>query len=91
MFADDKFTDHECDIQLKECKRIKVVYFQDGSYKDKKLMNGLGSDGVLYTFEVVPRKVIPMIESLGRRKVTDSQWKDKTDGEVTEPQKALKD
>lgn len=36
------------------------------SYKDKKLMTGLGVDGVLYTFEVVPRKAIPYFTSLSK-------------------------
>jgi hypothetical protein len=48
-------------------------------------MSGWGVDGVLYTFEIVPRKPIPIIMSLNRLKVTDPRWKDKTDGEVTEP------
>jgi len=68
-------------LPLKDCKTITVVYFRDGSYKDKKLMVGWGTDGVQYTFEVVPRKPIPLMDPLNRRKVTDFR----TDGEVTEP------
>jgi hypothetical protein len=79
------FEKHECQLQLKECKNIEVVYFQDGSYKDRKLMTGWGTDGVLYTFEVVPRKAIPLIEPLNRRKVTGWDKRDETDEEGTEP------
>lgn len=61
MFSDTAFDEHKCDIPLKTCKTIEVVYFQDGSFKDKKLMTGWGIDGVLYTFEVVPRKPIPIV------------------------------
>jgi hypothetical protein len=64
------FESHRCDLSLKECKTIEVVYFQDGSYEDRKLMLGWGTDGVLYTFEVVPRKAIPIIEPLNRRFLT---------------------
>jgi hypothetical protein len=81
-----EFDSHECDLQLKSCKRIEV-YFRDDSYKDKKLMIGLGTDGVFYTFEVVARKAISLMEPLSRRKVTDLKWKDKTDEDVTEPKK----
>jgi hypothetical protein len=55
-------------LELKECKTIEVVYFQDGSFKDKKLMTGWGTDGVLYTFEVVPRKPIPLVIPLADEK-----------------------
>lgn len=54
------FEDHVCDLRLKGCKRIEVVYFKDDSYKDKKLMTGWGTDGILYTLEVVSRKPIPV-------------------------------
>lgn len=79
ILSSEDFETHECDLPLKECKRIEVVYFQDESYKDKKLMTGWAIDGVLYTFEVVPRKPIPFVvsssddsyhESQNRRKVT---------------------
>jgi hypothetical protein len=70
------FDSHKCDLPLKECKTIEVVYFMDESYEDKKIMVGWGTDGVLYTFEVVPRKPIPYIlsddsyhEGQNRRKV----------------------
>jgi len=61
MFSDEMFKSHECDLPLKESKIIEVVYFRDDSHKDKQFMTGWGTDGVLYTFEVVPRKAIPII------------------------------
>jgi hypothetical protein len=61
IFSEGSFDGHKCDLPLKECRRIDVVYFMDVSYDDNKLMNGLGTDGVLYTFEVVPRKATPII------------------------------
>jgi len=33
-------------------------------------MLGMGTDGILYTFEVIPRKAIPIMEPLSNRKVT---------------------
>jgi hypothetical protein len=60
MFTEKNFDPHDCDLPLKNSKRIEVVYFHDDSYKDKKLMTGWGIDGTLYTFEVVPRKPIPI-------------------------------
>ncbi len=77
MFSADDFANHECELPLQECKTIEVVYFRDDSYKNKKLITGWGVDGILYTFEVVPRKPIPYIissddsyhESSNRRKV----------------------
>ena len=56
MLPTDKFDSHECDLPLKGVKRIEIVYFRAGSCKNKKLMTGWGTDGVNYTFEVVPRK-----------------------------------
>ena len=61
MFSSEDFEKHECNLKIKECKTIEVVYFLDGSYKDRKLMTGQGIDGILYTFEVVPRKPIPIM------------------------------
>jgi hypothetical protein len=60
FFAEENFDAHECDLPLKECRRIEVVYFHDDSYQEKKLMTGWGTNGILYTFEVVPRKAIPI-------------------------------
>jgi hypothetical protein len=57
------FGNHECDIPITDSKIIEVAYFRDDSYKNKKLMTGLGLDGVLYTFEVVPREPIPFVLS----------------------------
>jgi hypothetical protein len=77
MMNSNAFDRHECDLQLKTAKRIEVVYFRDDSYKNKKLMTGLGTDGILYTFEVVPRKPIPLMEPLNRRQVTPFRTDDK--------------
>ena len=60
MLADSEFEKHECNIPLKNHKHIDFVYFMDVSLKNKKLMSGMGTDGILYTFEVVPRKAIPI-------------------------------
>jgi hypothetical protein len=61
ILSSDNFENHECDLPLRDIKRIEVVYFHDGSYKNKKLVTGWGTDGTLYTFEVVPRKPIPIM------------------------------
>lgn len=60
MFDEKDFDAHECDMPLKECRRIEVAYFRDDSYMNKRLMTGRGIDGTLYTFEVVIREPIPM-------------------------------
>ena len=85
LLSSDDFSSHKCNLELKACKRIDVVYFCDDSYKDKKLISGWGIDGVLYTFEIVPRKAIPMIIPLNRRKVTDNHGEGETDEEVPVP------
>ena len=81
ILSNDKFNSHECDLPLKEVKRINVVYFQDGSYGKKKIMTAWGIDGTLYTFEVVPRKplpyILPLADAFLQRK--------RTDEELTEP------
>lgn len=61
IFSDKDFDSHTCDRTLKECRFIEVSEILDGSYGNKKLMNGWGTDGILYTFEVVPRKPIPLM------------------------------
>jgi hypothetical protein len=79
VLSSEDFDTHECDIPINDSQIIEVAYFRDDSYKDKKLMTGLGIDGVLYTFEVVLRKPIPFVlsssddsyhEPSNRRKVT---------------------
>jgi hypothetical protein len=81
LLSDTDFDSHECNLAFNGVKRIEVVYFRDDSYKNKKLMTGWGTDGITYTFEVVPRKPIPLLEPLSRRKVTDFR----TDEDETEP------
>ncbi|MBS7632067.1 hypothetical protein KEJ15_00355 [Candidatus Bathyarchaeota archaeon] len=61
MLSVKDFDAHRCDMPINDVKRIPVVYFQDDSYDDKKLMTGWGLDGVLYTFEVTPRKPISIV------------------------------
>ena len=85
IVSEKAFTQHKCDLPLKESKRIEVIYFRDDSYKDKKLMTCWGTDGVLYTFEVVPRKPIPIIMSLQQTKSNRFYGDEETDEEVTEP------
>jgi hypothetical protein len=48
-------------------KEIPVAYFRDDSNGNRNIIVGRGLDGVLYTFEVVPRKPIPLILPLDRR------------------------
>lgn len=79
--ASENFAEHKCDLELKECRTIPVVYFQDDSYRDKKLMTGMGIDGVLYTFEVVPREPIPYVMPLS----DDFLQRKKSDKDFTEP------
>ena len=57
----EDFDTHECDLPLKECRTIEVAYFRDDSYKNKKIMTVWGIDGIRYTFEVIPRKPIPIV------------------------------
>jgi hypothetical protein len=85
MFPEKNFDAHLCDRPLEDCKIIQVSDIFDGSYKNKKRLNGWGIDGVLYTFEIVPRKAIPLMEPLSRRKVTAHRWRDETDDKETEP------
>ena len=82
ILSSENFNNHECNLKLKSHKRIEVIYFQDESYRNKKLMTAWGTDGVLYTFEVVPRKAIPVTIPLNRRKVTPFR----TDEDVPEPE-----
>ena len=80
----DDFETHKCDLPLNECKTIEVIRFQDCSYEDKKLMNGWGTDGILYTFEVVQRKPIPLILPVGDD-FSHGKKKPFGDGDFTEP------
>ena len=59
--SSEMFESHKCKLQLAGQKTIPVVYFLDTSYGDKKLMTGWGTDGILYIFEAVPRKAIPIV------------------------------
>jgi hypothetical protein len=81
IMSQANFYKHECDLPLKKTERIEVVYFRDDSYKDKKLMTGWGTDGVLYTFEVVPRKPLPIVMC----NPTRVNMKGNSDEKLTEP------
>jgi hypothetical protein len=81
VLSSKDFDTHECDIPINDSKIIEVAYFRDDSYKDKKLMTGLGTDGVLYTFEIVPRKPLPFILPLS----DDSYHGKKSDDKLPEP------
>lgn len=75
------FDMHKCDLPLTDVKRIPVIYFHDSSYGAKKLMTGWGVDGILYTFEVVPRKAIPCTLPLS----DEFLQRKKSDKDFTEP------
>ena len=71
ILSSEQFEGHKCTLfTLRDQKTIEVIYFMDVSCHEKKLMTGWGIDGILYTFEVVPRKPIALMEPLNRRKVT---------------------
>jgi hypothetical protein len=70
MFSEASFDTHECDLPLTHTKTIEVAYFRDDSTNKNQRVTGRGIDGILYTFEVVPRKAIPIAIPLNRRKVT---------------------
>ena len=83
VLSSKDFDTHECDILIKDSEIIEVAYFRDDSYKDKRLMTGMGLDGVLYTFEKVPRKPIPFIASSS----DGFLQRKKSDKDLTEPEK----
>jgi hypothetical protein len=83
ILSEKDFETHECDVPLKECRRIEVVYFRDMSYEDKQLMEGMGVDGILYTFEILPRTPIPLLISLADEKKQEYR----TDEEGTESER----
>jgi len=84
ILSSKNFGEHECNLRFRKCKNIEVVYFRNDSYGDKQLMTGLGTDDVLYTFEVVPRKPIPLIVPIGDD-FSHGKKKRLGDGDFTEP------
>jgi hypothetical protein len=86
MFPEAAFSSHKCDLALTANKEIPVVYFHDTSYNGKKSITAWGTNGILYTFEVVPRKPIPVTMPLKQTKV---YMDTKTDEDFTEPLGAL--
>jgi hypothetical protein len=83
ILSSEQFEDHKCVLStLRGQKTIEVIYFMDVSCNGKKLMTGLGTDDILYTFEVVPRKPIPIIIPLA----DGFLQRKRTDGDLTEPE-----
>jgi len=85
ILSETDFDLHICDNPIKDYKTIQVISIQDLSHLNKKIMMAWGIDGILYTFEVAPRKPIPLIVPLNRRKVTSLGGNNKTDEDVPEP------
>lgn len=55
------FDTHKCELHLTGQKVIQVIDYLDISNNEKKQITAQGIDGVLYIFEVVPRKATPII------------------------------
>jgi hypothetical protein len=77
------FDQHKCDLSLVGNKEISVIYYIDTSYNHKKSITAWGTDGILYTFQVVPRRPIPFVltssdgsyhEPSNRRKVNRTSF-----------------
>jgi hypothetical protein len=81
ILASEEFDAHECCLELHGQMTIEVINFLDVSFKNKKLMQGHGVDGVLYTFEVVPRKPIPYVMPLSDEFLHEHE----SDKDFTEP------
>lgn len=64
ILSEDNFAIHECNIVLKGSKIIEVIDFIDVSTKSTKMISAQGIDGILYAFEVVPRKAISYFTKL---------------------------
>jgi hypothetical protein len=81
ILLSEDFETHRCKKSLIGVKNIPVIDFSDTSCNDRKIMTGWGVDGVLYTFEVVPRKPIPIIISAS----DGFLQRKKSDEDLTEP------
>lgn len=81
LFSATDFSSHKCDVSFNDVIEIPVVYFSDMSYDKKKIIEGMGVDGVLYSFVIEKRKPIPIIEHIRRK---ETPWK--SDVDETEPQ-----
>lgn len=77
----ENFDSHKCSLPITDVRHIPVVYFQDDSVNGRQLMTGRGIDGILYTFEVVPREPIPYIIPLS----DGFLQRKKPDDNLTEP------
>jgi hypothetical protein len=60
ILSQDQFDSHKCRLQVKACREIPVVYYREDSNDNEKSVTAWGLDNILYTFEVVPRKPIPI-------------------------------
>jgi hypothetical protein len=81
----DKFKTHKCENYLIDVRTIPVINFSDTSCNGRKIMTGWGLDGILYAFEVVPRKAIPIVMRL-----SDGSYHDKEpDDKLPEPTLAI--
>jgi len=81
----EDFEKHKCDLSFNKSTIIEVAYFRDDSQKGKQVITALGLDKVLYTFEVAPRKAIPLILPLS----DEISHEPKTDKDFTEPKVSI--
>lgn len=81
ILALEEFDNHKCEMPLVGVKNIPVTNFLDTSVNGKKFMTGWGIDGILYTFEVVPRKPIPCVIPLSDEILHNQE----SDEDFTEP------
>jgi hypothetical protein len=84
MFSEEDFEPHSCEIPFSGVKIIEVAYFRDDSQNGKERITGRGIDGVLYSFEVVPRKSIPLTIPL----TDEKKRRFGTDEDIPEPARA---
>ena len=85
ILSSEDFDTHDCDLPFEGVKTIEVAYFMDVSCKNTQMITGRGTDGILYTFEVVPRKPIPIVLC----HQTTVNMNPKTDEKLPEPLRPL--
>lgn len=84
ILSSEDFESHKCEMPLVGVKNILVADCLDTSCKGKQIMTAWGVDGILYTFEVVPRHPIPIMISSD-----ESLQLKKSDKDLTEPLSAI--
>jgi hypothetical protein len=62
ILSSRNFNKHKCEKSSIGVKTIPVIDFLQTSRNGKEVMTGWGVNGILYTFEVMPRKPIPFIK-----------------------------